>query len=92
MFDQFWQEYPRKVGKAAAFQSWQKVIKRQGMVPDLVIHAIRDQVSKKHFTNGSGEQFIPNPATWLNQGRWDDEITEKESPHAKGRPTYVPKQ
>jgi hypothetical protein len=23
-----------------------------------------------------GGQYIPNPATWLSQGRWDDEATE----------------
>lgn len=21
-------------------------------------------------------RYIPNPTTWLNQGRWDDEVTE----------------
>ena len=22
-------------------------------------------------------QYIPNPSTWLNQQRWDDDLTEK---------------
>lgn len=26
--------------------------------------------------NREGGRFIPNPTTWLNQGRWDDEIPE----------------
>ena len=27
---------------------------------------------------GKSKQFIPNPATWLNQGRWEDEIVEEQ--------------
>ena len=37
--------------------------------------AIRNQTAQHHFRNGQGEDFIPNPATWLNEGRWEDEIT-----------------
>ena len=24
------------------------------------------------------KKFIPHPATWLNQGRWDDELEKQE--------------
>ena len=27
---------------------------------------------------GSGKQFIPHPATWLNGSRWDDEVETHE--------------
>ena len=37
--------------------------------------AIRNQTAQHHFQNGQGEDFVPNPSTWLNQGRWEDEIT-----------------
>jgi hypothetical protein len=35
-------------------------------------------------------QYIPNPATWLNQGRWDDEIKEPEDTRPPGKQHYNP--
>lgn len=71
-FDEFWKVYPKKVGKQAAFKAYQKV------KPDAELQ--RRMLDAIELANGSDQwrrdngQFIPNPATWLNQGRWDDEI------------------
>ena len=72
-FEEFWRSYPRKVGKQAALRAWKKINPGQATA-DIIIEAIRNQTAQHHFQNGKGEDFIPNPATWLNQGRWDDEI------------------
>uniref|UniRef100_A0A6M3JHW0 Putative DNA replication protein n=1 Tax=viral metagenome TaxID=1070528 RepID=A0A6M3JHW0_9ZZZZ len=70
-FLSFWEAYPKKIGKDAAWKSWQS---RNGDRPsiDIVLAALEVQ-SKTEQWQKDGGQFIPNPATWLNQGRWADE-------------------
>ena len=71
-FDQFWDSYPKKVGKLAALKVWKKI----GPTADMqarIVSAIRAQRYCEQWTKDGG-QYIPHPATWLNQGRWDDEI------------------
>ena len=69
-FDEFWKAYPSKVGKKAAEKAWLKAKDK----PDLaaILAAIEKQKSSERWQNG----YIPNPATWLNQGRWLDEVRE----------------
>ena len=74
-FSNWYDSYPRKHGKLAAVKAWRK-IKPSKQLAVQMAEAIRTQVSQHHFQNGRGEDYIPNPATWLNQGRWDDEIAE----------------
>lgn len=38
--------------------------------------AVERQKCSDQWTQNNG-QFIPHPATWLNQGRWDDELPVK---------------
>lgn len=69
-FDSFWKEYPKKIGKGAAKKSWEKSKKPPILE---ILQAISIQKNSSQWRKDSG-QFIPNPATWLNQQRWDDEI------------------
>ena len=66
-FEEFWKAYPKKVGKLAAERKWKTER------PDLAqcLHAINHQKQSDQWRKDGG-QFIPNPATWINQGRWDD--------------------
>lgn len=68
MFDEFWSAYPKKVGKKDAQRAFAKVPKAEW--PKLV-PAIEQQKKSKQWQKDDG-QYIPNPSTWLNQGRWDD--------------------
>ncbi len=70
-FQEFWNVYPKKVGKVSAFKAWQK-IKPDTATRDRVRSALDWQILSEQWQRDNG-QFIPNPATWLNQGRWDDE-------------------
>lgn len=70
-FDQFWAAYPKKVGKEAARRAFAKV---KAPVDDLLL-AIDQQKYSGQWTKENG-RFIPNPATWLNQGRWEDEVND----------------
>lgn len=70
-FSEFWDAYPRKVGKDAAKKAY---FKRH---PDAELHArmlaaIAAQVRNPAWLEEAG-RFIPHPATWLNAGRWEDE-------------------
>lgn len=73
-FEKFWDAYPRKVGKAAAYKSWQNQ-KRAGVLPGngRVLEAITEQSNSDQWRKDGG-QYIPNPSTWLNQARWDDKL------------------
>jgi hypothetical protein len=71
-FTEFWNLYPKKIGKKAAYASWRR-IKVTAELHDKMLAAIRLQKTGAQWQKDNG-QYIPNPATWLNQGRWDDEV------------------
>lgn len=71
-FNEFWSVYPKKIGKAAAKKSWAK-IKATAELHSSIMKAVETQKRGEQWQRENG-RFIPNPATWLNQGRWDDEI------------------
>ena len=69
----FWKEYPKKVGKAAAEKAFIKLKPSEEMLQQM-LEAIKAQKQSEQWARDGG-QFIPHPATWLNRGQWDDEIT-----------------
>jgi len=73
-FAEFWQEYPAKVGKQAALKAWKK-IKPDADLFSKIMEAVKAAKGSKQWQRDNG-QYIPHPTTWLNQGRWDDEIEE----------------
>ena len=70
-FDRFWDAYPKKVGKEAAHNAWKR-IKKPHDILSTILQTIVWQRESEQWTKERG-QFIPNPATYLNQGRWMDE-------------------
>jgi hypothetical protein len=68
-FDRFWAAYPRKVCKKAARKKFEKVD-----VPLETILTALEQHKKSAQWNKDKGQFIPHPATWLNNARWEDEL------------------
>ena len=70
-FERLWQAYPRKTGKGAAWAAWQRIRQR----PDIetLVSALTAQSRSVKWTEEDG-RFIPHPATWLNQRRWDDDL------------------
>lgn len=70
-FERFWEAYPNKVGKKAAWRAWQKANDRPP------IEEILQAVSRAQRSVQWQRGYIPNPATWINQGRWlDDYATD----------------
>ncbi len=73
-FNEFWKNYPRKVGKKKALQEWNK-INHDDELLTRILESLEKQKKSKQWDN---KQFIPHPATWLKENRWDD-IIETES-------------
>jgi hypothetical protein len=71
-FDMFWKAYPKKVGKGAAEKSFKKY-KPDDSLLALMLEALGVQKQSDQWKRDDG-QYIPNPSTWLNQKRWEDEI------------------
>ena len=69
-FDAFWAVYPKKTGKEAARKAFKKIPKS---AHSLLVPAVEAQKKSRQWMEENG-RFIPNPATWLNQGRWEDEV------------------
>src|ERR1017187_7535388 len=64
--EQFWNNYPRKKAKKAAFKTLDRLKKSN----EVMFEKLMAAVGKIPI----GEpKFIPHPATWLNAGQWDDE-------------------
>lgn len=74
-FDRFWAAYPKKAGKGAAQAAFRRIT---GVPVDVMLFAIEQQRHSRQWQEDNG-RFIPNPATWLNQRRWEDEPGEPQS-------------
>lgn len=62
-FAEWWAEYPRKDAKDAARRAYAKALGRSS--PGGLLSALRV------YPFQADKQFIPHPATWLNEGRWE---------------------
>ena len=72
-FEEFWKAYPRRIGKRKAFTTYQQSLK---LIDAATIQAKAEVYAKS--TRGTEPQYIAHPSTWLNQGRWDDELTPQK--------------
>jgi hypothetical protein len=69
-FNEFWNAYPKKVSKKPAFKAWLKAKDK----PDLhvILSKLAVQARSENWIKDGGK-YIPYPATWINEGRWEDE-------------------
>lgn len=75
-FKSFWNAYPRRIGKGAAFRAWKRIKPDEGTV-STILNALKCQKGLEQWQKEGG-QFIPHPTTWLNQERWNDEFKKEE--------------
>ena len=68
--EQFWQAYPRRVGKGAAIRKLQSIEKSATVPFETILAAV---VRFKNASRLTAMGYIPHPATWLNAERWNDE-------------------
>ncbi|RLA38453.1 MAG: hypothetical protein DRR06_20770 [Gammaproteobacteria bacterium] len=74
--DEFYKRYPRKAGKQAAITAWRKLNPNDALIDK--IHAdLIARVQQGAWCTGQGKSFIPHASTYLNQQRWEDDITPR---------------
>jgi hypothetical protein len=71
-FESFWAAYPKHTGKGAAYREWKKLRPSQDL-QDKILAAIAAAKCSRAWLKDNG-QYIPNPSTWLQQRRWDDDF------------------
>ena len=71
-FNRFWNAYPRKVAKQTALRAFEKINPDEALVERMIAAIGKWKTTDQWIKDGG--QFIPHPATWLNQRRWEDEL------------------
>lgn len=72
----FWMEYPRKDGKARAFEIWKR--QRLHLQANQVILHLRAVKATDQWIKDGG-RFVPHAATYLSQKRYLDEIEAEDA-------------
>jgi uncharacterized protein YdaU (DUF1376 family) len=80
LFDEFWQAWPNKVGKPAA----RKVFERLAKCPEFDYEAIIAGIERYERQKPTDRPWL-NPATFLNQERWNDEPATTSPPKSTGK-------
>lgn len=78
MFSEFYQAYPKKQDKARARKSFFKIKN----LPDVFPHLMKGLEQQKASADWKkdGGKYIPYPSKWLNNKRWEDELTTQAQP------------
>lgn len=91
-FADFWAAYPRKSGKGAAQKAWAKLKPSKELFETIMTQVAFAKQCEQWQKDGG--QYIPNPATWLNQRRWEDEYelcnNRRQSGGSPPRGAYKP--
>ncbi len=69
-FQVFWDAYPKKVAKEPARKFFNRLAPDEALLGRM-LSILAAQKKSMQWLRDNG-QFIPNPATWLNQKRWED--------------------
>lgn len=75
-FDQWYEVYPKKAKRPAAERAFAKA-RKDASFEELMVGA------RRWAAAGIEKQFIPYPATWLNNRQWED-----EPPTRRPRPSW----
>jgi len=78
-FAEFWERYPRRIGKAAARKAYAKAMNLAQH--DDIMFGLSQQMAS---LTAREAQYIPHPATWLNQERWNDDAEQPHNNRASG--------
>ncbi|WP_159709853.1 DUF1376 domain-containing protein [Geminicoccus flavidas] len=72
-FEVWWQAYPRKIGRKATLEAYQRA-RDEAEAGQLLAAVQAAAVASK--AEGTQDRFIPHPANWLEQRRWQDQAAE----------------
>jgi hypothetical protein len=80
-FASFWDAYPRRTGKGAARKAFAAAV-AAGADPQVIVATASAYGDRCHQLQKE-PQFVPHPATWLNQERWEDD--EEQAPRVRSK-------
>lgn len=73
LFNEFWHQYPKKVSKKKAHREFQKIENLTKEKLGAILQALEKQKLSNQWQQDNG-LYIPNPATWIYQEKWEDEV------------------
>jgi hypothetical protein len=81
-FEQFYQAYPRHVGKADALKVWLKLAPSAELIGEIMsgVHWYAESVKD------TDPKYVKHPSSWLNARRWEDEPSTHAGSNAHARP------
>lgn len=80
-FEEWWQHYPKKRGKEPSRKKW-----RQKRLDERADELIADVQKRKKRDSRWLRGYPPDPHTYLNQERWEDEIEPPQEQSEAGDP------
>ena len=83
-FETFWQAFPRRRrgSKQECRKKYERAIKNnKGLTPEKMLEALEAQKRSMDWQKQNGE-YVPAPLTWLNNGRWEDEVYDPATDNA----------
>lgn len=75
-FDEFWEMYPKKVGKHKTLLEWKRLDPEPALAHEICRSLLRHR-SCDQWEEQNG-RFIPYPYNWLSGRHWEDEVTVSE--------------
>lgn len=78
-FDRWYSCYPKKQARESARKAWEK----QKLDRIFSTIMIKSRAFVEHYRATGKMDFLPMPATFLNQRRWEDEFDAKPAPDTR---------
>ena len=83
-FDRWWEVYPQKRKKKAAHAIWKRK-KLDSIAEELIADVLNRSSNDDRWTSG----YVPDPTTYLNQERWEDQLTDAPKISGNRKLTYA---
>lgn len=89
-FEVFWKPYPRKIAKVAALKRFTTLYKAKKLPPiNELVKALNVHMNQ-WSREGRDNSKLPHATTWLNEERWNDELSEPTLPLLEANPSAPP--
>lgn len=86
-FLRFWSVYPKKVAKAQCAVRWRR-LNPDAELTGRIIKDVQARLGTDQWQKSGGE-FIPHPVTYINQRRWEDEVSTPSIDPDAGQPEIL---
>jgi hypothetical protein len=84
-FEEFWKAFPsgRKQGKGDALDLFRQIVTGKHKKRPRTSAAILIDAVKRYAATKPDPKYTPMPTTWLNGGRWMDDLSDQPKPGSK---------